>query len=336
MFTWSLWQQCWEVRIRADRLLGSSSLLKYHTRFQKMMGCWSTTLEEEMAWSPSFTSRLSSSFHRTRGLRYGTVTGAELETGSEAGVAGSELPLLSCFCGGAAEDWTADILASRVSDANVFSSVTELLFLADLREGHRVDLFKEATGIILCVCLCVCVYKRARQSARHYKNSWSNIRNQRHLVIIPLYHWTQCEMVEEYVWIYTAHMQFICVTGVFTCSVVSGLWFPHWGKAGRLCHRMGKCCWGWSHLLSSLPWSPHHTPGSHTSYRVNSWTSAPTNKEQQDREEMRTECNTQSLTFKSLYRWVGFLYVNKLPLHYSWEFFGSGWHQEKNLECEEF
>lgn len=67
--TWLSRLQCCEASIRAGRLLGKSSLLKYHTRFQKTIGCWSTTLGDEMAWSPSFTNRLSSSFHRTRGLR---------------------------------------------------------------------------------------------------------------------------------------------------------------------------------------------------------------------------------------------------------------------------
>lgn len=71
--------RCCEARIRAGRLLGSSRRLKHHTRFQKTMGCWSTTLGDETAWSPSFTSRLSSSFQRTTGLRYGTVTGAGAE-----------------------------------------------------------------------------------------------------------------------------------------------------------------------------------------------------------------------------------------------------------------
>lgn len=84
--------------MRAGRSLGSSNLLKYHTRFQKTIGCWSTTLGEEIAWSPSFTSRLSSSFQRTRGLRYGTVTGAEAEEGADI------TALLLLACGGAADD----------------------------------------------------------------------------------------------------------------------------------------------------------------------------------------------------------------------------------------
>lgn len=39
-------------------------------------------------------------------------------------------------------------------------------------------------------------------------------------------------------------------------------------------HRRGRWCSGWSRLLSSRPWSPHHTPGSRRSYSENSWRSA--------------------------------------------------------------
>lgn len=70
--------QCSEERINPGKLLGKSRRLKYHTRFQNTIGWWSTKSATVIAWSPSFSNKLSSSFHTTKGLRYGTVTGSGL------------------------------------------------------------------------------------------------------------------------------------------------------------------------------------------------------------------------------------------------------------------
>ena len=70
--------QCSEERINPGKLLGKSRRLKYHTKFQKTIGWWSTKSATVIAWSPSFSNKLSSSFHTTKGLRYGTVTGSGL------------------------------------------------------------------------------------------------------------------------------------------------------------------------------------------------------------------------------------------------------------------
>lgn len=70
--------QCSEERINPGKLLGKSSRLKYQTRFQKTIGWWSTKSATVIAWSPSFSNKLSSSFHTTKGLRYGTVIGSGL------------------------------------------------------------------------------------------------------------------------------------------------------------------------------------------------------------------------------------------------------------------
>lgn len=70
--------QCSEDSINPGKLLGKSRRRKYHTRFQNTMGWWSTKSGTVITWSPSFSNKLSSSFHTTRGLRYGTVMGSGL------------------------------------------------------------------------------------------------------------------------------------------------------------------------------------------------------------------------------------------------------------------
>lgn len=61
--------QCSDVRISPGKLLGRSKRLKYHTRFQKMMGCWLMKEDVWITWSPSFSSKDSSSLRSTRGLK---------------------------------------------------------------------------------------------------------------------------------------------------------------------------------------------------------------------------------------------------------------------------
>lgn len=60
-----------------------------------------------------------------------------------------------------------------------------------------------------------------------------------------------------------------------TFQAVWGLWCLCSGREGRCFHRTDMTCWDWSHLLSSRPWSLHHTPDRHTSDSASSSTSAP-------------------------------------------------------------
>lgn len=113
----------------------------------------------------------------------------------------------------------------------------------------------------------------------------------------------------------------------FTGSVTSGLSFPHSGKARMLYRRTGKCCWGWSHQLSSLPWSPRHTPDTHTSYRGSSWTSAPSNS---------SDMSKGRLQDPALVRWWRTSFcVTDIPQECNWEKAGSDKCQGRSPECEE-
>lgn len=68
--TWPAGGSSQELNTKPGRILGRRRRWKYHRRFQKMMGWAAGNSGNANTSLPSFSTRDSSSFRSTRGLRY--------------------------------------------------------------------------------------------------------------------------------------------------------------------------------------------------------------------------------------------------------------------------